>query len=122
MKSFESWLGDVVPGACDIDFVCERGHNFLFIELKDYYHGIHVPYGQHLLLFRLSKQPNTRVYLAGEDGDTIHMASYNDAPKPDFVKKNGKVMAYWPPARFLPLTKDGVRSVVESWWQDAEAA
>ncbi|MFA5937379.1 MAG: hypothetical protein WC822_05915 [Candidatus Paceibacterota bacterium] len=122
LKNFHSWLGDVVPGACDVDFICERKHRFLVIELKDWFHGIHVPYGQHLLLYRLSKQPNTRVYLAGEAGETIHMAQYNDAPAPKFVKRNGRTFAYWEPARFLPLSKDGVRSVVQAWWEDAADA
>lgn len=124
MNDFNSWIGGVVPGATDIDFMCERGGNFLFIELKHFFNGIEVPYGQHVALYRLANQPNTTVYLLGEDkyGD-FHLASYNSPEPPLFRKVKGRTVAIWVPGRFRSVGKEEVRQEVEAWWEaQAQAA
>lgn len=120
VRNFE-WLQDAAPGAMDVDFLLERGGHFLVVEAKPWMKGVSVPYGQHKALLALSRQAETRVYLAGEDGDVLHLACYNTSPAP-FIRKVGrKCDAWWPPDRFIPTTRDGLRSIVKAWWEDASA-
>jgi hypothetical protein len=120
LRNFSSWLGDAVPGATDLDFICERNGRFLVLEAKDYHHGVQMPYGQHKALYRLSQQPNTRLYLVGEaKDDVVHLVNYNEARPPMVRRRKGTSMAIWEPDRFIPTTKDGVRLLVQSWWEDA---
>ena len=117
MRNF-SWLLDSVSGAMDVDCLIERKGNFLIIEAKPWSKGVRLPYGQHRALYQLSLQPNTRVYIVGEDKDeTIHVASYNNATKPIYVRKSN--MIFWPPDRFVPTSKDGLSKMVKAWWRDA---
>jgi hypothetical protein len=117
MRNF-SWLLESVSGAMDVDCLIERKGNFLIVEGKPWSRGVRMPYGQHRALYQLSLQPNTRVYLVGEDkDDTIHVACYNNSPKPVYVK--GKNLIFWPPDRFVPTTKDGLATIVQAWWKDA---
>jgi len=121
LRNFD-WLGDAVPGGMDLDFMVERKGNFLVIEGKPWWSGsggVSVPYGQHLALYRLSRQENFRVYLVGEEGDLLHLLHYNDAPKPQVRRRAGKPEAWWPPERFIPTNRDGLRRILRGWWRDA---
>lgn len=120
LRNFADWLGSAAPGAMDVDFLCERNGQFLVIESKAWQKGLAVPYGQHKALYALSKEPNFRVYLAGEDGDdVIHLARYDTSPKPTFMRQR-KAM-WWSPEVFIPSTKEQLASLVKAWWNDAGA-
>lgn len=119
MRNFE-WLLDSVSGAMDVDCMIERNGHFLIIEGKPWSGGVRMPYGQHKALYALSKQPNTRVYLVGEDGEDIHVALYNEAPKPVYIRTGS--VAFWPPERFVPTTKEGLSKMVQAWWRTADEA
>lgn len=120
LRDFAGWLGNAAPGASDLDFVCERNGHFLVCELKPWQRGIVVPYGQHKMLWRLSQQPNTRVYLVGEDdGERLHVACFNTAPAPVVRRYGRRVECWWPPDRFVPSDKEAMRELVRSWWSDA---
>jgi hypothetical protein len=111
-------MGDVVPGATDIDFMCERNGHFLVIELKDFHKGIRMSYGQHLALRRLNKQPCTRVFLLGEEGDGLYLTQYSEDAPPRFTHRGGKKAVFWPPERFESVTREQVREVVQRWWEE----
>lgn len=116
MRNFQ-WLLDSVSGAMDIDCLIERKGNFLVVEAKPWTKGVRMSYGQHRALYQLSLQPNTRVYLVGEDRDeTIHVTCYNNSPRPIYIRKSNSVL--WPPERFVPTTKDGLSKIVKAWWKD----
>lgn len=115
LRDFHSWLGDAAPGATDLDFFCERKGHFLVIEAKPWTKGVTLLYGQHRALYQLSRQPNTRVYLAGEDDDAIHLACFNTSPAP--VVRGNRV--WWPPDRFIPTDQAGLRKLVRAWWSDS---
>lgn len=118
LRNFQ-WLNGVAPGAMDVDCLIERKGNFLVFEGKEWQGGVVVPYGQHLALYRLSQQPQFRVYLVGEDDDQLHLMMYNDAPAP-VIRRRGRATAWWPPSRFIPTTKEQLARLVKAWWKDAE--
>lgn len=122
IRNFAGWLGDAVPGAMDVDFLCERNGKFLVIEAKPWRSGIVMPYGQHKALYALSKQEGFRVYLAGEDVEAgesvVHLARVDLAPKPRFLRQSREVL--WLPEVFIPSTKTQLQSLVSAWWRDAE--
>jgi hypothetical protein len=122
LRNFHDWLGDAVPGAMDVDFFVERKGQFLVVELKPWTRGVVLSYGQHLALYRLSCAPGFRVYIAGEDGEDVHVALVNDAPKPEFTRSRGRVEAWWRPERFMPVGREGLKHIVKSWWADAGEA
>lgn len=117
LRNFEGWLDGAVPGAMDVDFFCERNGNFLVIESKPWRKGVVVPYGQHKALYALSKVEKFRVYLAGEDGDVVHLARVDTAPKPKYLRKSNEVL--WTPDTFIPSTHKELRKLVAAWWKDA---
>lgn len=117
LKCFE-WLTDVVPGATDIDLMVERNASFLVFEAKPYVSGVEVPWGQHLCLYNLSRQPRTIVYLIGERNDRFYMLSYGEQ-QPDVRRKGGKTFAWWSASRFIPTNREGLREVVRRWWDEA---
>lgn len=122
LRNFHDWMGESAPGAMDLDFFVERKGQFLVIEMKPWQRGVALNYGQHKALHALSKQPNTRVYLAGEDkGERIHLACFNTAPPP-VVRRNGRTVCWWPPDRFIPTDRAGLRELVSEWWADASEA
>lgn len=118
IRNFE-WLQDAAPGAMDVDFLLERGGQFLIVEAKPWMKGVSVPYGQHKALLALSRLPKARVYLAGEDGERLHLACYNTSPAPIIRKVGRKCDAWWPPDRFIPSDQGGLRVIVRAWWEDA---
>lgn len=122
LRNFSGWVGDVVPGAMDIDFLCERNGNFLIIEAKPWRRGIVMSYGQHKALYALSQVPNFRVYLAGEDVDgdepVVHLARVDLSPKPMYLRKSGQVV--WQPDVFIPTSKAQLQSLVSAWWKDSK--
>src|SRR3546814_2763508 len=119
IRDFHTWLGGTVSGACDIDFCSERNGHFLFLEAKPYYRGITLGYGQHLLLYRLAKQPNTTLYLVGETEDLLYVVDYSTPIPPRFGRRSGKSVVTWDPALCIGKRKDEVRALVESWWERA---
>lgn len=119
LRNFHDWLGPVVSGAADIDFICERNHQFLIIEAKPYFHGIEVAYGQHLMLYRLARQPNTTLLLVGEDKNAVYVVDYATPIPPEIVRRKGKPVAIWKPDRCEEMTKERLRARVEAWWEDA---
>lgn len=121
LRNFAEWLGPVVSGACDIDFICERNGKFLVIEAKPYFHGITMGYGQHLLLYRLAQQPDTTLYLIGETKDSLYVVDYSTPIPPKFSRRSGKSVVTWEPALCREQTKKDVRRLVERWWRDADA-
>lgn len=118
VKNFD-WLQESVSGAMDVDLLVERKGHFLIIEGKPWYGqgGILLPYGQHRALYQLSKQPNTTVYLLGEDGDDVYIAGYHEHPSPRYWR--GSSQAYWPPDRFRKTTKHAIRLMLQQWWEAA---
>lgn len=126
LRNFE-WLSDVVPGAMDIDVMVERKGHFLIIETKPFMPkvGVYVGYGQHKALYALSKQPNTTVYLIGDDAGTAqrlprrYLLCYNAMPAPAVIRRNGKPHAYWPVEKFIPTNTEGLQQIVREWWDDA---
>lgn len=122
LRDFHSWLGPVVSGACDIDFICERNFQFLVVEVKPYFHGIELGYGQHLLLYRFAQQPNTTLFLVGEDKKAVHVVDYATPIPPKVVRKKGKPVAVWEPNRCEKMTKEKFQARVEAWWEDANGS
>lgn len=118
LKNFAGWLGRAAPGAMDVDFLCEKGGQFLVIEAKPWQRGVSVPYGQHKALYALSLLREFRVYLAGEDDDVIHLARVDLSPKPSYDRRTKT--CWWSPEVFIPSTKEQLASLVESWWKDAD--
>lgn len=119
LRNFAGWLGPVVSGGSDIDFICERNHQFLVVEAKPYVHGIEMGYGQHLLLYRLARQPNTTLYLVGEDGDYVHVVDYATPIGPKVFRRGGKPIVKWEPDRCEKMTRKKFQTLVEAWWNDA---
>lgn len=120
LRNFASWLGDVVPGASDIDFMCERNGFVLVLEGKPWTNGVNVPYGQHKALKALSEKPGFTLYLVGESGsDRVYVMRYNASNKPLVTRQDGKPYAWHPADRFIPSTKDGVKDLVGAWWEAA---
>lgn len=117
IRNFAGWLGDAAPGGMDVDFLCERNGKFLVIEAKPWRTGVVMLYGQHKALYALSKLENFRVYLAGEDGDVVHLARVDLSPKPRYLRASGQVL--WAPDVFIPSTKEQLSSLVSAWWKDA---
>lgn len=121
LRDFHSWLGPVVSGACDIDFCCERNGGFLFIEAKPIEtHGITFGYGQHLLLWRLSRQPRTTLWLVGEGKNTLYLADYSTPIPPKFFRRGGKAMVQWEHHALEEITKEDLRRRTEAWWEEQE--
>lgn len=118
IRNFAGWLGDAAPGGMDVDFLCECNGKFLVIEAKPWRSGVVMQYGQHKALYALSKQDGFRVYLAGEDGDVIHLARVDLSPKPRYLRRSGQVL--WEPDVFIPSTKEQLSSLVSAWWRDAK--
>jgi hypothetical protein len=112
-----SWMENAAPGAMDVDCLIERKGQFLVIEAKPWRTGVVMPYGQHRALFQLSELENFRVYLVGEDGEDIHVALYDGAPAPIYLRDRSA--SYWPPERFVKTTKAKLRDMVSAWWRDA---
>jgi hypothetical protein len=120
LRDFHSWLGPVVSGACDVDFLCERNGAFLFIEAKPYYNGIQFGYGQHLLLYRLAKQPNTTVWLVGEAKDCLYLVDYSTPIPPKFFRLKGKAQVKWEPHVCRQASKEELKEEASRWWQEQE--
>jgi hypothetical protein len=122
LRNFD-WLVEAVSGAMDLDCLIERNGYFMVLEGKPWSEsasmpGVVMPYGQHKALYKLSKQPQTRVYLIGEtSSDRIHVAHYADSPPPEYVRKGN--ISWWKPERFVPTTKDEFVHLVQAWWRDA---
>lgn len=117
MRNFE-WLGKSVPGASDIDFVCERRNKFLMMEFKPMQtNGVSVGFGQHLLLTALSKLEQVDLYLVGEvEGkDTLYVLDYS-AKKPAMT---GTRPVFFSRRRFMRMTKEGLRSLAGEWFAEA---
>jgi hypothetical protein len=117
IRNFAGWLGEAAPGGMDVDFLCERNSHFLVIEAKPWRSGVVMSYGQHKALYALSKVDKFRVYLAGEDGDVVHLARVDLAPKPQYLRKSREVL--WLPEVFIPTSKEQLASLVSAWWRDA---
>lgn len=117
LRNFD-WLHDSISGGMDVDLLVERNGHFLVVEGKPYDNGVRIPYGQHRALYRLSRQPKTRVYLVGEGkGDQLHVINYNDQSKAPVFVRTGAV-SWWEPERFIPTTKEQFTLLVKAWWDD----
>lgn len=116
VRNFQ-WLHESVSGAMDVDFMVERNGLFLVIEAKPWTNGVKVPWGQHKALYRLSQVPGFRVYLVGEGNGKVHVANVATSPKPKYLRTER--MAFWPPDRFIPSTKEALADMVRAWWDDA---
>lgn len=121
LRNFQSWLGNTVPGAMDVDFMVERKGEFLVLEAKPWTEGVTLPYGQHLALLALSKLAPFQVYLVGEADKRLYLMPYNTDIEPVTHRKNGKFMVWFPPNRFLPMTAAGLRDLVGGWWEERAA-
>jgi hypothetical protein len=119
LRNYE-WLGKVVPGAMDVDVFIERRGHFLVLEAKPWSKGVNVGFGQHLALSALAKLDEFDVYLIGEvEGkDTLYVVRYDDREP----VKSGTKPVWFPPRRFQRTTKEGLRILVESWYEEASAA
>lgn len=113
LRDFESWLGDSGLMGMDVDFMCERNGSFLILEGKPYFKGCRVSWGQHKALKALAAIPQFTVYLVGEKDEKFHVMPYSDA-RPDYHRPN----AVWAAKYFLPTNKDGLRTLVQEWWDD----
>lgn len=123
IRDFHSWLGPVVSGACDIDFIAERNGAFLIIEAKPAQkRGIGFGYGQHLLLYRLAKQPNTTLWLVGEAKDALYLVDYSTRIPPKFFRQGRKATVLWEPHTLEQITKEVLQERTEAWWKEQEDA
>lgn len=118
IRNFDSWLGGVVSGGCDVDFLCERRGNFLFVEGKPWQSGVVLGFGQHKTLLGLSLQPHTTVLLVGEGsrGD-FYLFEYGTR-MPDVRRRRGKLTAYLWPKLFTKTDLAGLRAYVADWWSN----
>jgi hypothetical protein len=119
LRDFASWLNGVVPGASDVDLLIERKGRFLVCELKPWTNGVNLPYGQHLALTRLAELDVFTVYIIGESPDGLHVMNLNPGMKPITSRRKGKMVVWWEPKRFLPMTRDSLRDVVKNWWDSS---
>lgn len=117
IRNFDIWLGDVVSGGMDVDFLCERNGSFLFVEGKPWQNGIVVNFGQHLTLERLSQQPSTTVLLVGEHRDDFYLFDVGSRA-PNIRRVRGRLAAFYWPKMFTATDVEGLRSYVERWWCD----
>lgn len=115
VRDFESWLGDVVPGAMDIDFLCEHNGNLLFLEGKPWAGGCYVPWGQYKTLLAICRLPGATVWLVGQDGDSVHVATIGQATA---VWRQGR--AWFGAAWFTEVSKSELRQQVAQWWAESE--
>ncbi len=118
LRNYE-WLGDVVPGAMDIDVLIERKGRFLVLEAKPWSNGVNVGFGQHLALWALAQLDEFDVYLIGEvEGkDTLYVLRYDDREP----IRNRTRPVWFPPRRFMRMNKDGLRLLVQEWYAEASA-
>lgn len=114
LRCFDTWLGDTVSGAMDVDCLIERNNNFLFLEAKPWQRGVAMGFGQHLTLERLSNQPSTTVLLVGEHGDELYLAEMG--AKQPIIERKGRLTAFYWPKMFRESNVDGLRAYVQDWW------
>lgn len=118
LKNFE-WLTGAVPGASDLDLICERRGHFLVIETKNYSvgSGIRVPFGQYLMLDALAKLPQFDVWLVGEtdDPDTLYWLDLASS-----VPVRIRTSPVWFKYRaFRRLSKTGLADMAHGWFKEA---
>lgn len=120
LRDYASWLGSAVPGASDLDFVVERRGHFLVLEAKPWSNGINVGFGQYLMLETLAKIDAFDVYLVGEapKSGACYLLRLDPANPP--VKKATRPVWY-PPRRFMRMTRDTLREFVKNWFEEASA-
>lgn len=115
LRNYE-WLGTTLPGAMDVDLLIERRGRFFVIEGKPWQRGISVGFGQHLALQALANLDEFDVYLVGEVAgkETLYVARYDDrAPVMNRTRP-----VWFPERRFMRMTKDSFRTLIEQWYQE----
>lgn len=117
LRDYASWLGTAVPGASDLDMVVERRGKFLVLETKPWSNGVNVGFGQYLMLHALSEIEQFDVYIVGEAPKTkaLYTMRMNGTPP---VKK-GVRPVWYPPKRFTRMSRDGLREMVQLWYEEA---
>lgn len=118
LRDYATWLGQAVPGASDLDFVCERRKQFFVIEAKPMQSaGVYVGFGQHLMLSALAELESFSVYLVGEDQkkEALYVRRYEDrAPV-----KNRTRPVFFEKRTFLRTTREGLQAIVGEWYKEA---
>lgn len=128
LRNYE-WLGNVVPGATDIDLLIERQARFLVMETKHWHRGVKVPIGQDIMLRQLdgirAHKPGCTsecgcgdyrpfsVYLVGEQV----VGEDEDADRFQVMRFGRPVPLHqlYPPGLFEPSTRDDLRQLVRTW-------
>lgn len=114
LRCFDTWLGNTVSGAMDVDCLIERQNHFLFLEAKPWQKGVAMGFGQHLTLERLSSQPSTTVLLVGESSDHLYLCEVGS--KQPIVTRKGRLTAFYWPKMFQESDVAGLRTYVADWW------
>lgn len=116
-----AWLQEAgISGAMDVDLLVERRGHFFVAEGKPWTKGVRVPFGQHLALEALAVLDEFDVYLVGEveGSDVVYVLRLGDrAPV-----RNKTAPVWYPPRRFMRMTKPGLADMVRGWYAEASAA
>lgn len=117
LRNFE-WMAEAgISGCMDIDGIIERKGRFLMFEGKPWSNGINVGFGQYLALEALAALDAFDVYLVGESekSDAVYVLRLGDR---DPIKKATRPVWY-PPRRFMRMTKAGFADLIHGWYQEA---
>lgn len=117
LRNFE-WLQDAgVSGAMDLDLFIERRGRFFVAEGKPWTNGVNMGFGQYLALEALAAEESFDVYLVGEPekGDAVYVLPLGGKPP----VKTGTRPVWYPPRRFMRMTKPGLADLIRGWYAEA---
>lgn len=130
LRDFETWLGDAVPGAMDLDCLIERRGRFLIFEGKPIIQGcIYISLGQLIALRALAALTTFDVWLVGERRDekktskqAFAVAYVRDLPRNLPVAYHDGVrcvVIHLGPPNTEDMSVVRLRNLVKTWWEKA---
>lgn len=125
IRDFQSWMGNAVPGAMDVDCLVERRGHFLVLEGKPRKGDrIEISKGQHIALSALAKLDPFTVYIVGEPSGRatkFAVADLSELQTPDYTMGKGPFGFYVTKRPWRLLSREELRELARAWWVDSSA-